>query len=133
MREKGFSQKELAENLNVHNSTISEWLNKKSLPTEKNIQALAELLGVSPNEIVSDLIQKSIGNQSYYSYSPSFDFSATVNLYLSDSNPKNAINMEEEAKKNTDIIISELREKLKKQHENENTIKLVKSILNDIL
>jgi transcriptional regulator with XRE-family HTH domain len=69
MREKGFSQKELADELKIH-------------PSTKNIAALAELFSTTPEEITKETSNPSFGNFQP-SFHPSFDFShATININL---------------------------------------------------
>ena len=58
--EKGLTQKTLAEAIAIYNNetprptTISDWMNKGSKPNQKNIEALAFILDVTPGYIMGD-------------------------------------------------------------------------------
>lgn len=48
----GMQQKELAIALNVQQPSVSRWEQQKADPTEDNVDKLAALFGVSPNDII---------------------------------------------------------------------------------
>ena len=50
--EKGFTQKELAEKLNVTDKAVSKWERDVSLPDINTIPKLAEILGISIEELI---------------------------------------------------------------------------------
>lgn len=50
---KGFTQKELAEKINVSDKTISKWENGNSLPDTAMLSSLCRVLGISVNELLS--------------------------------------------------------------------------------
>lgn len=47
------SQEELAEKIGVNVATLSRWENNKNAPNSKNVQLLAEILNVSPEQIIN--------------------------------------------------------------------------------
>ncbi len=51
-RQKGFSQEELANRLNVSRQTVSKWEVGESSPDMENLVAIGELFGVSLDELV---------------------------------------------------------------------------------
>ena len=51
-RQKGFSQEELANRLNVSRQTVSKWEVGESDPDMENLVAISELFGVSLDELV---------------------------------------------------------------------------------
>ncbi len=51
-RQKGFSQEELANRLNVSRQTVSKWEVGESSPDMENLVAISELFGVSLDELV---------------------------------------------------------------------------------
>ena len=51
-RERGMTQRELAEAMNLSNRTISKWECGDGLPELANIPALCELLGVTADELL---------------------------------------------------------------------------------
>lgn len=48
----GMQQKELAIALNVQQPSVSRWEQQKADPTDENVDKLAALFGVSPNDII---------------------------------------------------------------------------------
>ena len=50
---KGFTQKELAEKINVSDKTISKWENGNSLPDTAMLSSLCRVLDISVNELLS--------------------------------------------------------------------------------
>lgn len=48
----GFTQKEVADMLDVSNKTICSWENGKSYPSPKQIDMLCELYGISYDNII---------------------------------------------------------------------------------
>ena len=56
MDEKGITQKELAEQVGIGQSTISDWRRKKTDPASSKIMKIAKALGVTPEEILKDTI-----------------------------------------------------------------------------
>ena len=124
MREKGFSQKELADELKIHPSTISDWINGKVVPSTKNIEALAKLFATTPEEITKETSPSSFGN-----FQPSFDFShTTININLPN---KSSESKSEDREINNCISMEldpEIIEKLKEKGQ-ENITELIKDIL----
>ena len=51
-REKGLSQKELGDLLDVSNKAISKWENGEAMPKTETMLKLAELLGIYGNELL---------------------------------------------------------------------------------
>ena len=51
-KEKGFSQEEIAEALEVSRQAVSKWENGTSEPSTANLIALAKLYGISLDELV---------------------------------------------------------------------------------
>ena len=49
--ERGWTQKQLADNSNIPDSTISDYMNKKSLAVPGNVQKMADAFGVSKEKI----------------------------------------------------------------------------------
>ena len=52
-RERGMSQEELAKELNVVRQTISKWENGLSVPDAQSITKLAEVFGISVNQLLT--------------------------------------------------------------------------------
>lgn len=52
-KEKGLTQKELADQINVSDKTISKWENGNSTPDTTLLSGLCEVLGISVNELLS--------------------------------------------------------------------------------
>ncbi|MBQ3574854.1 MAG: helix-turn-helix transcriptional regulator [Clostridia bacterium] len=52
-REKGMTQRDLAEKLNVSDKAVSKWERNVACPDIQNIPKLAEILGVSVDELVN--------------------------------------------------------------------------------
>jgi transcriptional regulator with XRE-family HTH domain len=52
LRIKGFSQKRLAENLNVQSSTVNQWVNGKREPEFDVLLKICVFLDVEPNELL---------------------------------------------------------------------------------
>lgn len=52
-KEKGFTQKELADKLNVSDKAVSRWETGKNYPDIETLQQLAVVLDVSVNELLS--------------------------------------------------------------------------------
>ncbi len=52
-REKGMTQRELAEKLNVSDKAVSKWERNVACPDIQNIPKLAEILGISVDELVN--------------------------------------------------------------------------------
>lgn len=61
-KEKGLSQLELAESLNVSRQAISRWEVGTVIPTKKNLLALSELYEVPLNVLLSDEIETDISS-----------------------------------------------------------------------
>lgn len=54
IKKNGFTQQEIAEELGVSTSAISDWVNGKAQPNQKSIEALAKVLEVSPEDITTE-------------------------------------------------------------------------------
>ena len=52
-KEKGLTQKELADNLNVSDKAVSRWETGKNYPDIETLQQLATVLDVSVNDLLS--------------------------------------------------------------------------------
>lgn len=52
-REKGFTQKELADKLNVTDKAVSKWERDLSCPDISSLPKLAEVLGISVDELIN--------------------------------------------------------------------------------
>lgn len=52
-KDKGLTQMQLAEKLNISNRAVSKWETGKSLPDASNMLELCELLGITVNELLS--------------------------------------------------------------------------------
>ena len=52
-KEKGFTQKELADKLNVSDKAVSRWETGKNYPDIETLQQLAAVLDVSVNDLLS--------------------------------------------------------------------------------
>lgn len=52
-KEKGYTQEQLAEKLNISNKSISRWENGNTMPDLSLIPKLCEILGISINELLS--------------------------------------------------------------------------------
>ncbi len=61
--EKGFTQKELAEKLNVTDKAVSKWERDVSLPDINTIPKLAEILGISIEELIKSNPQNNTKNR----------------------------------------------------------------------
>ena len=57
-KQKGFSQEELANRLNVSRQTISKWEVGESTPDMENLVAISELFEISLDELVLDKVPK---------------------------------------------------------------------------
>ena len=53
-KEKGFSQEELAEKLNVARQTISKWETAVTVPDTNNLIELSKIFGISIDEFVGN-------------------------------------------------------------------------------
>ena len=64
-KQKGITQMELAEKLNVSRQAISRWEVGAAVPTTDNLKVLSELYGVSVDYLLNDAAEKarSIGSQ----------------------------------------------------------------------
>lgn len=63
--EKGFTQKELAEKLNVTDKAVSKWERDVSLPDINTIPKLAEIFGLSIEELIKSNSQNNIKNRKW--------------------------------------------------------------------
>lgn len=61
--EKGFTQKELAEKLNVTDKAVSKWERDVALPDINTIPKLAEILDISIEELIKANSQKNTKNR----------------------------------------------------------------------
>ncbi len=61
--EKGFTQKELAEKLNVTDKAVSKWERDVALPDINTIPKLAEILDISIEELIKANPQKNTKNR----------------------------------------------------------------------
>jgi transcriptional regulator with XRE-family HTH domain len=52
-KDKGLTQMQLAEKLNISNRAVSKWETGKSLPDANNMLELCEILGITVNELLS--------------------------------------------------------------------------------
>lgn len=52
-KDKGFTQMQLAEKLNISNRTVSKWETGKSIPDVSIMLELCEILGITVNELLS--------------------------------------------------------------------------------
>ena len=52
-KDKGLTQMQLAEKLNISNRAVSKWETGKSLPDASNMLELCEILGITVNELLS--------------------------------------------------------------------------------
>ena len=57
MKRKGYTQTELAEKLGVKQATISGWQNGLRMPRTKQLQVIAQALGVSVSTLVKSFEQ----------------------------------------------------------------------------
>lgn len=53
LKMKGVKQKWLASKLGVSEVTVSNWVKKKSIPSQTNLEKLSELLGVPLKELIN--------------------------------------------------------------------------------
>lgn len=53
LRERGMSQKEFSEMTGISQSTISEWKSKRTNPTSEKIMSICQVLGVTPEWLLS--------------------------------------------------------------------------------
>lgn len=82
IRTNGYTQKEVAEELQVSQSTVSDWLNGTTHPNKQNIDALAKYLSVPAEEIMSEYQGASLGNNNVSPTITQFDFrDSTINFY----------------------------------------------------
>lgn len=58
MKKKGYTQTELAERLGVTQSTVSYWATGLNQPRTKQLQAIAQALGVSVSTLVKSFEQE---------------------------------------------------------------------------
>ena len=58
-KQKGFTQQQLADMLNLSNKTISKWESGSGSPDISNLPPLADALGVSVDELLRGELQKS--------------------------------------------------------------------------
>ncbi len=63
---KGLSQAELARRLTVSQQTVAKWETNKSTPNPSTILKLAEIFGVSTDEILGNEIEKDVKNDKIY-------------------------------------------------------------------
>ena len=56
-KEKGITQKELADYLNVSDKTVSHWEREESAPDISILPVLAETLGVTVDELLKEIIR----------------------------------------------------------------------------
>ena len=54
-KEKGMTQKELADMLNITDKAVSKWENGTSDPSTTNLMAIAKLFGVSTEELLKEV------------------------------------------------------------------------------
>jgi len=59
-KEKGLSQEEVAEKLNVTRQTVSKWETNQSTPDFDKILPLCDLFEISPNELLKEKEQEEI-------------------------------------------------------------------------
>lgn len=57
-KSKGLSQEDVADKLNVTRQTVSKWETGQSSPDFDKIAPLCELYGVTPNELLSDVVDE---------------------------------------------------------------------------
>lgn len=53
LKEKHMSQREFAERVGLAGSTVSDWKNKKTNPTAEKIMPICEVLGITPEELLT--------------------------------------------------------------------------------
>ena len=54
-KQKGYSQEQLAERLNVSRQAVSKWENGVSDPSTSNLLALAKLYGISAEDLLKEV------------------------------------------------------------------------------
>ena len=54
-KQKGYSQEQLAERLNVSRQAVSKWENGASDPSTSNLLALAKLYGISAEDLLKEV------------------------------------------------------------------------------
>jgi len=52
LKSKGLKQKWLASKLGVSEVTVSNWCSSKSIPSQKNLKKLSEILNVSTKDLI---------------------------------------------------------------------------------
>ena len=57
-KEKGLSQKELADALGVTQGTVSAWESGRWDPTVENLRAVAKVLGVTVDELIGEPLEE---------------------------------------------------------------------------
>ena len=57
-KEKGMSQKELADALGVTQGTVSAWESGRWDPTVENLRAVAKVLGVTVDELIAEPLEE---------------------------------------------------------------------------
>ena len=57
-KEKGMSQKELADALGVTQGTVSAWESGRWDPTVENLRAVAKVLGVTVDELIGEPLEE---------------------------------------------------------------------------
>ena len=55
-KQNGWSQENLADQLDVSRQSVSKWESGKSEPSTSNLIALSKLYGVSPEELIKGII-----------------------------------------------------------------------------
>ena len=55
---KGITQEQLAEKLNVKQSTISMWEHQKAMPTIMMVKKIAKVFGITEQEVIDNIINK---------------------------------------------------------------------------
>lgn len=122
--QKGFTQKEIADLLNVTQSSYSNWESGKAKPLRKNIKKIAKILEVSPEYLLGRDLNKSenvfygdkhtINDNSQFKNNEghidiSFSNNERSNNEIADD--KNVISLLEQLVKNQELIINLLKNK----------------------
>lgn len=55
IKSKGYTQQELADKLNVNQSSVSAWITGRTRPTTAKLSKVAKALGISVNKLVGVL------------------------------------------------------------------------------
>lgn len=82
IRDKGLTQKEVADEIGINPSTISDWIKGNAIPSNLNLQSLAQLLEINPDELITEQTNDASINNYYNFFLPN----ATVNIGSSGSN-----------------------------------------------